>query len=183
MSCPQNLVSVSVDCKPNKGGIVKAYIAQYEDGFFEVYADDTTNIPSQVIGYNSGASQSWESFKVINFRRNTSNFTSTLNRDDANGISYIQSDIALQFSKMETSKRLAVAAMALGEMMVVIEDANGEAWAFGVDRPVTASASVGNTGTNFSDGNNYQITLTDISDYYPIPLTQTAYNALKAALD
>ena len=54
-----------------------------------------------------------KTFKPFVFRKETGNFTSTINSDDAAGTTFVQSEIVLQFTKQETAKRLEIAALML----------------------------------------------------------------------
>ncbi len=62
--------------------------------------------------------------------------------------------------------------------MVIVKDANGKLWYLGYNEPVTATAGTGQTGTAATDGNNYQITLTDQSDTYPYEVDEKALAAV-----
>ena len=93
--------------------------------------------------------------------------TSTLNVDPANGVNYVSTDLVLLFTRMETTKRIEMAALAVNELAVIVKDANGKYWYLGYDEPVAASAGDGQTGTARGDGNRYSITLQDTSTSWP----------------
>lgn len=164
--CSQTLSGITRDCANNVGGIRVAYIANYADGIFTESAGTISAISTAVTWYE------------YNFRKETGNFTSTLNVDAVNGVNYVSSEINLVFAKMETTKRLEMKALSLGDLVVVIKDSNDKYWAFGVEEPVTASAGTGETGTARGDGNRYTITLSDIQSSYPMELTSEAVTAL-----
>ena len=126
-----------------------------------------------------------------NFKKNTSSFTSTLNIDPANGINFVSTELILQFNKMNTTKRIEMASLAVNDMYVIVEDCNNKYWYLGMDEPVTATSGTSQTGTVKSDGNFYQITLTDESktwlyevskDALPIMLQGWVGSSLSAAL-
>lgn len=113
-------------------------------------------------------------FKKYSFRRGSSSFTSTLNVDDTNGINYVQTDLALVFAKMDTPKRIEIAALSLGELVVIVKDCNGLYWYMGYNEAVQASAGGAQSGTARGDANNYTITLTDYSPSYLYEVDPTA---------
>lgn len=159
--CSNSLKAIAYDCEPSKGGIVEAYITEYEDGLFTISTGGTSG-ETYVSAINTGAT--WYRYQ---FRRNTGSFTSTLNVDDANGVNYVSTEITLQFTRMEAQKRAAIAALAKGGLAALVKDANGVWWAFGVEAPVYASNGTGQTGTAATDGNFYNIVLTDEYSTFP----------------
>lgn len=161
MACSQTLVGIPRDCESSVGGIVEAWFTNWQEGIFTVSAD-TEDRPVAVSGISA------VTFYHYAFRKGTGSMTSTLNADEPNGVNYVSTDVVLQFGKMETAKRTGVAALALGGLAGIVKDANGKYWALGVSEPVTASAGTAQTGTARTDGNWYQITLTD--DYISFPL-------------
>lgn len=175
MACSTALVSLPSNCYTSKGGIVECLIAQYADGIFTVATDPTTQLKSSVSGVSS--STTWYNFA---FKKNSCSFTSTLNSDPANGVLFYSTDINLVFNRMETEKRLAVATLAVGEVVCVIKDANGQIWAFGIDEPVTATAGTAESGTASTDGNKYTITLNSNDESLPLPVSAEAYEVIKA---
>ncbi len=166
--CTVTLSGLSMDCNTNVGGIRAAYITSFDEGIF-------TSASGAVTGVSSAAT--WYQY---NFKKDTGNFTSTLNVDAANGVNYVSTEINLAFARMETAKRVEMAALALGELAVIIKDSNGKYWAFGVEESVVASAGSGETGTARGDANQYTITLVDNASSFPMELTDDAITAFKA---
>ena len=104
-----------------------------------------------------------EKFKSYYFNRNTGSMTSNYTLDPATGVRYVTTDLALQFNRMETTKRIEVTALAQNELALIVKDANGKYWLLGKDEPVMATAGEGVTGTARGDRNGYGITLQDTS--------------------
>lgn len=163
MACSQVLNGIGVDCSNSMGGIRKAWIATYPES-----GTPYTITSGVVTALNSDLE--WHSF---NFKKNTGSMTSTLNVDPANGVNYVSTEVVLQFNRMETEKRIAIAALALSDVVVVVEDSNGERFALGASEPVNTTAGTGQTGTAKTDGNYYQITLTDEHDEFPPMLSDS----------
>ena len=174
MSCSQVLNGIAADCQTNVGGIREIYIANYDD-VSAVTLDETSNMIKTITMADSAK------FKKYAFKKNTSSMTSTLNVDPANGINFVQTDLSLVFAKQETVKRMEIAKLSLGELRVIVLDANGKYWFLGKEEFVSATAGTAETGTNRTDGNKYTITLTDYSASYPYEVDPTIIADLIAA--
>lgn len=158
MSCTTyTLKGITNDCSTSKGGIREIYIADWQKDIFTVgdSAGTVTALKSET---------QWYKYYI---KKNTSSFTSTATIDQANGVNYVSTELALVFTKMETAKRVEMSALLLNDVAVIVVDANGKAWCLGKDNPVNATAGTGETGTAATDGNKYTITLTDESDTFP----------------
>lgn len=157
MSCIQTLNGIQVDCEPSMGGLRVVYIANYADvASYEINDGQITTITMA----------DSKKFKTYAFRRNTANMTSTLAVDPTNGAS-VSTDVVLSFLKQDTQKRIEISALSIGELVMIVEDANGRFWFLGKDMPVMASAGGAESGTAYTDGNRYTITLQDNSKDYP----------------
>lgn len=166
MGCSQVLNGIAADCQTNVGGVREVYIANYDD-VTTVEVDETSNMIKTITMADTAK------FKKYAFKKNTSSMTSTLNVDPANGINFVQTDLALVFAKQETVKRMEIAKLSLGELRVIVLDANGKYWFLGQEEFVSATAGTAETGTNRSDGNKYTITLSDYSASYPYEVDLT----------
>lgn len=170
MACSlQTLSGLAKDCNPSMGGIVEALIANYDD-VSTVTAEDGQ------IGAISMANSA--KFKRYLFNRNTGSLTSTYTVDQATGAKYVVSDLILQFSRMETTKRVEITALAANDLVVIVKDANGKWWYLGKDEPVAISAGDGQTGTARADANRYQITLQDNSLEMPFEVLESAITSV-----
>lgn len=164
MACTQTLAGLAKDCMPNMGGIVEVYIANYDD----VSAKTLTSGKISAITMASSAK-----FKKYSFAKNTGNLTSTYTMDNASGVRFVTSSLMLQFNRMETTKRVEISALALGDLAVICKDANGVYWYLGYFEPVNASAGDGQTGTARGDANRYTITLEDNAPEMPYEVDDT----------
>jgi hypothetical protein len=172
MICNVNIAGLCKDCEASRGGIVEVYAANYGDVTPTVSAS-TETITSLTVA--SGAS-----FYKYEFRKGTGSMTSTLTIDSANGTNYVATELVLQFSRMETRKRIEMAALAVGELVFIVKDANGKYWYLGFDEPVTASAGTGQTGQAIGDGNFYSITLLDNANTFPYEVLPSVVEGLNA---
>ena len=173
MACSANLAGIKASCDSSMGGIKKVWMASVDDitpvldasaetitGLTITVGDDHTKTVADV-------------FKGYNFKKNTASMTSTLNVDVANGTNYVSTELALTFLRQDTDKRIEMAALAVADCYVIALDSNGKYWYLGYDEPVYATAGSANSGTAKSDGNNYQITLTDESNSFPYEITSS----------
>ena len=174
MSCSQVLNGIAADCQTNVGGVREVYIANYGD-VTTIEVDDSSNMIKTITMADT------EKFKKYAFKKNTSSMTSTLNVDPANGINFVQTDLSLVFAKQETVKRMEIAKLSLGELRIIVLDANGKYWFLGQEEFVSATAGTAETGVNRTDGNKYTITLTDYSSSYPYEVDPTIVAGLIAA--
>ena len=174
MSCSQLLNGIAADCQTNVGGVREVYIANYDD-VTTVEVDEVSNMIKTITMADSAK------FKKYAFKKNTSSMTSTLNVDPANGVNFVQTDLTVVFAKQETVKRMEIAKLSLGELRVIVLDANGKYWFLGQEEFVSATAGTAETGVNRTDGNKYTITLTDYSSSYPYEVDPTIVAGLIAA--
>lgn len=158
MACTQVLAGITLDCASSVGGIKEVYIANYDDIDLVTVADDKV---TQITMKENAK------FKKYQFRKQTGSMTSTLNVDEVAGINYVSTELSLVFTKMETSKRIEIAALSIGQLAVIVKDGNDKYWYLGYNDYVSAVNGGGATGTAKGDSNNYSITLKDESDSYP----------------
>lgn len=171
MPCIQTLSGLARDCSANMGGIVEALIANFDD------VTGVTISDNQITTISMASSAK---FKRYSFAKNTGNLTSTYNLDPASGVKYVTSELLLQFNRMQTAARIEITALALGDLVIIVKDANGKYWYLGKDEPVNASAGDGQTGTARGDANRYTITLQDESLEMPYEVDPSIVDALVA---
>lgn len=174
MSCSQVLNGIAADCQTNVGGIREIYIANYSD-VTTIEVDEVSNMIKTITMADTAK------FKKYAFKKNTSSMTSTLNVDPANGVNFVQTDLTVVFAKQETVKRMEIAKLSLGELRVIVLDANGKYWFLGQEEFVSATSGSAETGTNRTDGNRYSIVLSDYSSSYPYEVDPSIVAGLIAA--
>lgn len=161
MACKSFALSgIAMSCKDNMGGIKEVYIAKESD--ITSIALNTEGSQIATITMDNSAK-----FRTYKFRKGTASMTSTAASDVAIGNFSVTTELALQFSKMETSKRLEIMALCLEDVVAIVQDFNGKYWYLGYDFPVSATAATGVTGTAATDLNGYTVTLSDTSAEFP----------------
>ena len=164
MACTQTLAGISRDCLGNNGGIKAVWLANY---------DKVSSLTESAGAITAVSMDGTEKFKKYEFPRNTSSMSSNYAVNAENGTSYVETDLLMVFTRMDTAKRLEIVAMAQGLLVAIVEDNNGNKWYLGHDYPVTINAGDGLTGTARGDRNGYSVTLRDESNELPMPFTGT----------
>ena len=158
MACNQTISGLVSDCATSKGGVSEVYLANYED------VTDITVADGMVKGITMA---SGKKFHRYYFRPGTSSMTSTLNIDNSAGVNFVQTVLTMLYSRMETTKRVEMSALAVNDLRAIVKDANGVFWLLGEEEPVVAQAADGQTGTAKTDANRYSISLEDNNSTFP----------------
>ena len=168
MACSTVLTGIALDCA-NAGGIKKVYIAPIAD---------VTSVTVAAGAVSAITMINTKKFKEYSFRKNTASLTKTATKDDAAGTSFVTSEVALRFAKMDNAKRTEMQALLTGNVYVIVLDNNGEYWFLGYDSYCSASAATGESGTSLGDANQYTINLSAETVEFP----QTVDDAIIANL-
>jgi hypothetical protein len=173
MACLTNitLMGLQHSCEANLAGIKKVYLG---------YFDDFTITPSE-----SGHTATIEAVEggegklyPYTFAKRTGSLTSTLTKDETNGVRYYTHSINLQFNKMEAKKHLEMEAMAAESLIAIVVDNNNKSWIVGVDGYVSTSAQTAQTGQGYDELNGYTLTLDCMSAHLPYEITEADYSSL-----
>lgn len=170
MACLQTINGIARDCSSNLGGLKKVYIAPYDE-------DATVTVTAGAIStYSAGAGAA--NYKAFNFRTGAASMTSTSQIDAVSGVSMVQTQLVMNFGRMDATKRAEIQALLTGEVMVIAVDNNGVAWLLGKDTPVVAiGAQNAQTGAAKTEANQYSITIQDESAELPYPFTDSTVYA------
>lgn len=175
MSCRSLTNITKGNCESNKGGLFTT-VWVMNRSYLKIDKDFTGSgsTDSDTTDYTGVARVSWKDGHnendacTLKFRKQSSGLTSEGTVDDANGISFVTSNLALVFARQNIEKRIAIQALALQEdLAVIVRDGNGVNYLLGADDSVSATAYGAATGTAATDANQYTITLTDISTELP----------------
>lgn len=176
MACTQTLVNISRQCGKVRGGIMAAYVINQD----KIGSITVTDGAVTAITLAAGAeADDGDGFYTYEFRPNTANFSTAANNDDAGRAQSYTTTITMEFPKMETAKRVALQALVETEAYMVVRDNNKKYWLFGYDSPIAPSVN-GDTGSTYTDNNQYTLTVTDNSLELPFEITMTeeAFEAL-----
>lgn len=158
MACNQTLTAILKDCSPSMGGILETYFANKEDVAEVTLTEDMVGRIEMADG---------KKFVKFQFAKNTGSMSSTYTIDPTTGVRYVTTDLVLVFNRMETSKRVAITALAQNDLVAIVKDANGKYWFLGYNDAVTATTGDAMTGTARGDRNGYSVTLQDNSHEMP----------------
>lgn len=152
-------------CLPSLGGIKSVVLADYKEDAVELTKTEggVDAISTFIEGIN------WVHYPM---KKNVASMTSTIN-NSAEGASYVTTELSMVFSRMEAQKRIAIQALAIGEVMALVEDYNGNVWFLGKDAPLTTTSGTGESGVAMGDKNAYSIVLTDTSLELPYTVDAT----------
>lgn len=92
----------------------------------------------------------------------------------------VQTQLVMNFGKMDATKRAEIQALLQGEVQVIAVDNNNESWLLGYDVPVIpVGAQNAQSGAAMTEANQYSITLQDSARQLPYPFTDaTVYSAV-----
>lgn len=159
MACSSiTLKGINTGCKDNLGSIKEVYV---------IKKDDVTSISKSEDVISTIALNTGSKFSTYKFRKGTSSMSTNMTVDEAVGTMSFTTEVALQFNKLQTSTRLELMALAMDDLVAIVKDANDKCWYLGYDFPVTVSSMTANSGTNFTDFQGYNITLSDTSRELP----------------
>lgn len=159
--CNQTLTSIAKDCGPNVGGI-KTVLLINRDNLAEIPVPDATTSKIKAITL-AGT----EKFKAFHLPKGVASLQSTLNADQSAGTNFVANTLTLGFNRMDTPKRVAVAALAVNELAALVQDNNGKWWFIGADEGLLANGGDSGTGTAKTDANRYGINLYNEESTYP----------------
>lgn len=176
------LYGIERDCNPNMGGIQKVWMILKSDvTSLTISGSEDSDPDNDFIGGKiteitlaSGSG----SLNEFNFRKGAASMTSNLQKDDTAGSYYWETDLSMNFQRMETAKRTAVMALTLAEAAAIVKDNNGMYWFLGKDEYLAATAGTGETGQAKTDANQYTVTLQDSSLALPYEILPSALTEL-----
>lgn len=159
--CGQAISGIILDCEASLGGIKEIAVARYGDVAGKIETDDD----GVVTGVTSGNTA--VKFEVFQFRKNTGSMETTASVSEATGLPFFTTNVNVVFGRMDAEKRLKLMTLALGQLCILVKDANNKVWLVGDDDYASMSASTATTGVAKGDANSYSITLTTESLEYP----------------
>lgn len=149
------LTGINGRCDTSAGGIKRVLIAQKDD--VTIGAPDAQGVITTITLASGKYFVQWL------FRKNTGNYTTSLTSDPAIGTQAVTTDLNLQFTKAEATKRLEIQSAINAAAVVIIEDMYGQYILLGKDNEVSVTAVNQQSGTAVTDLNGYTLTFQDTS--------------------
>ena len=175
MACNITLSEQNLDCRDSMGGIVEVYALADRGDIISI--NETSGSTGMISGFTLEAGSAFVTYKL---RKNTGSLVNTYNISEENGTTFVRSELTLVFHKMDTSKRLEISALAIGNMAMIVKDSNGKYWFLGKDEPVTMASGTSQTGVAKGDKNGYDVVLACEGKQEPWEVTPEAMATLLA---
>lgn len=171
MSCSQTLSGLTRDCASNAGGIKAIYIANI---------DDVTGVTMDTGGskINTITMASSAKFKGYYFKRGQASLTITPQFNEAGDYAGEQAVVSVNFSKMDTTKRVQMAALSVGELAIMVLDNNGLYWYLGKDHAVLRTGGESTPGQAATDFNHYGMEFTANDNELPFEVASAGATAV-----
>jgi hypothetical protein len=148
--CDDLNTGLSPFCGPNLGGVVEAWIADYDKL-------DTVTVSTQSVVTAISMTQSGV-FYQFEFREDTSSFVQT--NAPTLSADVVEQVGTLTFQQLSTIKRNAFNLLRGKRLSVIYKDSNGQYWLSGKDLGVRLTNLEQNSGTDRADDNVWVVTLT-----------------------
>lgn len=166
MACSVTLSGIPRDCEGNAGGIRAVYMANKDD--VTAIALDSTGAQVDSITMATSAK-----FKGFYFKPGQAALTLTGVFNEAGEYAGEDGVLSMQFGRMDTTKRVQVAAVSVAELVVIYKDANGKNWLLGYDNPVLRNGGESTPGAAVTDFNHYGIQLHSQDNQLPYEVSDT----------
>lgn len=181
MACTSvTLNNINAKCDTAVGGIKKILIANQND-VAEIVVDEKTGVITTI------TMESGKYFAQWLFRKNTANYSTSMTSDAAIGNTFITTDLNIQFTKAEATKRLEIQSAINAAAVIIIElqdkddKGNNSYILLGYDNEVTVTSVNQQSGTAMSDLNGYTLTFQDTSVELPHFVEPTIISTLLKA--
>lgn len=156
--CSITLKGIDFSCKDNTGGLKNIWLADWNTAGVALTSDEKR------------ATVDGTKFKLFRFRTGNASMNSTLNADEANGTTFVTTDLNMKFTKLTEDLREEMVQILKGNVAAVAEDNNGNYWVLGMDHPLTLSAGTFATGAALGDFAGGDLTVQDYSSTLPYML-------------
>ena len=148
MNCNSvTLASIDARCDSSFGGI-KEVLVGLKDDVKSISVDSATGM-------------------INTLELNTGNYSSSVTSDPTIGNSFATTEVTLQFSKAEATKRLAIQSAINASSVVIVRDMYDQYLLLGYENEVVVSAATMQSGTQASDLSGFTLTFQDIATELP----------------
>lgn len=171
MACSQyTLNGIAQECGGSVAGLKKLYMGLSDD-----IATISGNTAHTITALTLDTGKKIYEYFVTD---ESSSLSSTLTKNNQNGVMYYSNVINATFVKMTPAKHLEMQALANEKLFVIAEDNNGQSWFLGYDSFVTATAETAQSGQAFDDLSGYNVELTHRSGALPYGIDKSIYEGL-----
>lgn len=171
MACSQTLNGIARDCEANAGGLRALFFANFDDltgKTLDSAGGKITALTMATVGSTTAK------FKGYYFKPGQANLAITPQFNGAGEYVGEQAVVSVSFGKMDTTKRVQVAALSQGELVILALDRNGKYWLLGYDEAVLATGGESTTGQANTDFNHYGREFTSHDNQLPFEVDADA---------
>ena len=144
------------DCSDSIGGIEEVLISERDNISSYTVANHEISAITQAAATN---------FYRYELKKESGSLTATSTIDPATGTSFYDNVVAFTINKLSATKTNEIKLMILARLFVIVKDNNGLYWSLGADNFAEGSSLIAQTGQAYGDANQYQIEITDKSQY------------------
>lgn len=173
MSCSNiiTLKGLGMNCDANIGGIKRAWFGPRDYFTVEPVSGSTENGTGYADLARAESAPTGATLSLYEFAKETGSLTTTQVVNEQNGSNYFQNLVTLVFNRMEGWKHMEISALAVSQMIGVIEDLNGNKWIVGDSTYLSSIGSeIATTGTANDDRNGYSLSLQENASHLPYEL-------------
>jgi len=153
MALCSTFTNITIDCTDKQpGGIKAVYVAEYK-ALSAVTVSVTGGTVSGITMVPGGL------FYTYSFIKHSGSFTEQSQVSTDNNTVYYKPEIALQFSKLEVTKRNQFKSLSQTDTCAIVLTNAGKYWLVGSGNGLTLSAGGAEAGKAFGDFNGYKFTL------------------------
>lgn len=139
----------TLDCKDSLGGIKAAWFIAHQD------VASVTETEGVVTAITKDAGKVFYKYQLV---RNTSSLTENVTASVENGTVFYAQELTIILNKMQANTRNEILLLAKNNLMVVVEDANGNYWLLGKNNGLDLTGGNSGSGTAQGDRNGYTLT-------------------------
>lgn len=179
MNCNINTIKgVLADNCANLAGIKEAWLGEWDEFVVTPTKESDVETHFATIAVKEGSSAKLYHYT---FARSTGSLTSTLTKNEENGVRYYTNEVVLQFNRLEADKHLECEALAAGRLIAIILDNNGLYHIVGADQYLSAASQTAQTGRGFDELNGYTTTMNAMSAHLPYFIEYEDFESLVKA--
>jgi hypothetical protein len=144
------------DCSDSLGGIEEVLISE---------RDNVTSFTQSSHEISAITQAGATNFYRYNLKKESGSVTSTATVDQTGGTSFYDNVLAFTINKMTATKTNEIKMLMLARLAEIVKTNNGTYLALGFDQFAEGSSLVAQTGQAYGDPNQYQIEITDKSQF------------------
>jgi hypothetical protein len=159
----------SIDCRESIGGIKKIFIANFNNVTALTLTSDV------ITGITMASGTKFWGYEQV---KETSNYNEAIQVSDVNGTVGYETTLTTVFNKSDTTLRNQIRLLALGALMICIQDRNGKYWMMGQYGGAEMAPSSHTSGTAMGDRNGYELSFISKENLPMYEVSSTAITAV-----